>query len=181
MFHTVSQNSRFTSLLLIPAVFLLAACQQPIPKEALQLSPRSLEDREMQSRRLDAAESEVLSASAQVLQDLGFHLDESETALGVLVGSKTRDATEAGQVAAAVFVALMGGGIMPIDSEQRIRASIVTEPVDGDTTSVRATFQRIVWNNRNEITKVEHLNQPEFYQEFYNTLSKSLFLETEKL
>lgn len=181
MFRTVSRSSRLTSLLLIPAILSLAACQQPIPKEALQLSPRSLKDREMQSRKFDVAETEVLSASAQVLQDLGFHLDESETTLGVLVGSKTRDATEAGQVAAAVFVALMGGGVMPIDSEQRIRASVITEPVDGNTTSVRATFQRIVWNNNNQVTKVEHLNQPEFYQEFYDKLSKSLFLETEKL
>jgi hypothetical protein len=159
----------------------LAGCAQGIPTEALQLSPTSLADREMQTRRFDTNEADVLSASAQVLQDLGFQLDESETKLGVLVGSKTRDATEAGQVAGAVFVALLGGGAMPIDKEQKIRASVVSQPVGAKSTKVRVTFQRLVWNTQGQLSKIERLNDSSYYQGFFDKLSESVFLEAHKI
>ncbi|GAI49140.1 unnamed protein product, partial [marine sediment metagenome] len=124
-------------------------------------------------------EAKILSASASLLQDLGFNLDESETDLGLLVASKERDATNAGQVVLAIVVAAMGGGTTPIDKEQKIRASIVTSPV-GETanrTSVRVTFQRIVWNTYGQVSKRERLNDPKMYQEFFEKLSKAVFLE----
>jgi hypothetical protein len=123
-------------------------------------------------------EIEILSASAALLQDLGFHLDESETDLGLLVSSKERDATEAGQVALA-FLAALGGSNMSIDTLQKIRASVVTSPVgeNRERTRVRVTFQRIVWNNYGQVSKLEKLNDPEMYQEFYEKLSKAVFLE----
>ena len=94
----------------------LTGCANTVPKEALQLSPTSLEERQMQTRRFEgSSENEILSASAGVLQDLGFQINESETDLGIIVCSKERDATESGQVAAAVLVALLGGS-MPIRS-----------------------------------------------------------------
>ena len=81
--------------------FLLSGCQS-IPKEALILSPTTLQERDQQSRYFDTQDEEtILSASAGVLQDLGFTLDESETRLGFIVASKERDATNAGQVAVA--------------------------------------------------------------------------------
>jgi hypothetical protein len=75
---------------LLPVAFLaaglvlVAGCEQTIPKDALQLSPESLAQRQAQTRRFDTAdEAMLLSASAAVLQDLGFNLDESETKLVV--------------------------------------------------------------------------------------------------
>ena len=62
-----------------------------------------------------------------------------------------------------------------------MRASVVTRAYgdeDNPTyTSVRATFQRIVWNTQGRISKVEHLNEPKMYQEFFDKLSKAVFLE----
>ncbi len=76
---------------------MLAGCEPGIPKEALELSPESVKDRQLQTRHFETRdEAKLLSASALLLQDLGFTLDESETKLGVIVGSKTRSAVNAG-------------------------------------------------------------------------------------
>jgi hypothetical protein len=150
-----------------------------IPKDALSMNKATLEDRQLQTRLFDTSDEEkILSASASLLQDLGFNLDESETGLGLLVSSKERDATEAGQVALAVLVAL-GGSNMPIDARQKIRASVVTSPAgeNGRRTAVRVTFQRIVWDTYGQVSKLEKLNDSKMYQEFFEKLSKAVFLE----
>ena len=162
----------------------LAGCEPTIPKEALQLSPESLKDRQLQTRRFETRdEAKLLSASALLLQDLGFTLDESETKLGLIVGSKERSAVNAGQVIFAIIIAGLGGGAMPIDKAQKMRASLVTRPVgdSGDSTAVRITFQRIVWNDRGQITTAERMNDPKVYQEFFSKLSKSIFLEAHEI
>jgi hypothetical protein len=165
-------------------VLFVSNCAPQIPEEALQFTSESLKERQLQTRYFDTAdEKNILSASAALLQDLGFNLDESETPLGLIVGSKDRDATNPGQVAAAIFVALLGGGAMPIDRNQKMRASLVTRPVGEDKKriAVRITFQRIVWNTQNQITTAERLNEPEMYQEFFSKLSKSVFLEAHEI
>ncbi len=146
---------------LLPAVILavglvlVAGCEQTIPKDALQLTPESLAQRQAQTRRFDTTdEAMLLSASAAVLQDLGFNLDESETKLGLVVASKNRDATEAGQVIGAILIAALIGASVPIDKTQKIRASLVTKPFGetGTQMSVRITFQRIVWNDLGHVS-----------------------------
>jgi len=65
------------------------------------------------------------------------------------------------------------------DCKQKIRASVVTSPAgeNGERTAVRVTFQRIVWDQKNRISKLEKLNNPKMYQEFFEKLSKAVFLE----
>ena len=167
---------------------LFAGCVQTIPEQALQLSKENLEHRQLQTRRFYTDEKTLLSASAAVLQDLGFNINESETDLGVIVASKQRDATSPSQVVGAVVVALMTGAVMPIDTEQLIRASLVTRPIHIDDTdkskcrtAIRITFQRIVSNTAGQITRREGINEAEIYQGFFDKLSQSLFLEAHEI
>ena len=171
-------SARCLSMVLL--VGTLTACAVRVPKEALQLTPESLQQRQTQSRYFDTDdEAAILSACAAVLQDLGFNLDESETDLGVLVGSKQRDATEVGQVVGAIVLAIFTGAVMPIDDHQKIRASLVTKPSgeEDKRVTVRITFQRIVWNTDGNISKYQSIDDPEIYQAFFSKLSKSVFLE----
>jgi hypothetical protein len=168
--------------------FLFISCAQKVPKEALQLSPESLKNRQMQTRRFDTDEKTMLSAGAAVLQDLGFTIDESETDLGLIACSKLRDATSAGQIAGAVIVALLTGAVTPVDKEQLIRASLITYPITIDKTdkskcrtAVRITFQRIVTNTQNQTTRRECIIESEIYQEFFDKLSQSVFLEAHEI
>ena len=167
----------------VASALLASGCQQTIPKEALQLSQESLQQRQMQTRRFDTNdEAKLLQASAGVIQDLGFTLEESAVPAGLIVGSKDRDATEAGQVAGAVVMAvLFGANAMQFDTNQKIRVSLVTRPIDSKQTAVRVTFQRIVWNNRNQVSKIEGLSDPVMYQQFFDKLSQSVFLTANEI
>lgn len=170
--------------LCLVSIVLLTGCQTTIPEDVLTLSPEALADRQMQTRKYETKdEAKILTACAGLLQDMGFGIDESETELGVITCSKMRSAVNAGQQVAAVAVALLGGGYMPTDKEQKMRASVITRPIgeDGEYVAVRVTFQRIVWNTQGLVTKSESLNDPEIYQEFFGKLSKSIFLEAQEI
>jgi len=168
---------------LIFSLALMVGCAAKIPPEALQWTSETLKERQLQTRRFDTTdETLILQSVAGLLQDLGFNIDESETKLGIIVGSKDRDATDGGQVAAAVLIALLGGGAMPVDKNQKLRASVVSSPTStGNAMNVRVTFQRIVWNTQGQVTKTEPLDDPKFYQEFFEKLSKSVFLEAHEI
>lgn len=175
-------------LFLVAVMCAVTGCAAGVPDNALRLSPETLEQRKLQTRRFDGiAEPEILSACAAVLQDLGFNLDESETDLGVLVASKKRSARDARQIAAALLLEIIGWD-MDTDEKQLIRASLVTRPTHGGAPGdadksfyVRITFQRVVWNSNNEVSRSERLDEPELYQGFFDRLSKSVFLEGQKI
>lgn len=169
-------------ILCCSALIVLPACQETVPKEALELSQESLQQRQSQTRRFETKdEKKLLTAGAQVLQDLGFNLEESETGLGVVVGSKDRDATEAGQVAAVIFLRVMIGTPVIYDEKQKIRVSLVTRSVNDTETAARVTFQRVVWNNQGKVSKTEPLDDPKLYQEFFDKLSQSVFLTAHEI
>ena len=192
----------------ICAISVFSGCATTIPPEALQMQPDTLANRQVQSRKYDIkTEKELLSASAAVLQDMGFNLDESQTSLGVIVASKSRDAKDGGQIAGAIVMGfLFGAAAVSYDKNQKIRASLVTKPAvtnnpikvelspkDGKNIKfdqqveassgfvVRVTFQRLVWNQNNVLTKIEGINDPSIYTEFYDKLSKSVFLQAQNV
>jgi hypothetical protein len=167
-------------VVLSPPLLSLTGCSSSIPKDALIWSPTTLQERQLQTRRFDGGdEAKMLSAVAGVLQDLGFNLDESETKLGLVVGSKKRSAVSTGQQIGAFFAAL-GGAYVATDKEQVVRASVVVRPLSKDTPEkqiVRVTFQRVIWNTQGQVTKREAIIDEQIYKEFFDKMSKAVFLE----
>ena len=149
----------------------LWSCVNRIPKNALALSPESLKDRQVQTRIFDTNDEEMLvAASAAVLQDSGYTIEESEVPLGVIVASRDRDVTEPGAVVCAFFFGV------PYAQRQKVFASLVTKPLEENKIAVRITLQHIVWNDRNIPVKYGQIDDPDIYQEFFAKLSKSIFL-----
>jgi hypothetical protein len=168
----------------LAGIFLISGCATTIPPEALKFNPDTLANRQLQARKFDTKnEKELLSAAAAVLQDLGFNLDESAPGVGVLVASKKRDARESGQVVGQIMLGILfGAAAMSIDSEQLIRASLVTKPAEnGNGYILRITFQRVVWNQNKQVTKIEAINDLETYKGFFDKLGKSVFLEAQNI
>ncbi len=180
---------------------LLVACvPQTRPEEFFELTPESQVHKAAQTRYFETADDiELLSASAAVLQDLGFQVTESVPELGYLRATKERSARERGQSISRFFVLLfsMGGYLMPVDLHQKIEASMVARPVNEDATrhEVRIQFYRIVWKGDGMISSgqgqaeyippgeqmMEMIRDPLIYQQFFAKLSKAVFLEAHKI
>lgn len=162
----------------------ITGCATTAPENLLQVAETSLQDRQMQSRFFETSnEIALLSAGVAVLQDMGYSIDETETKSGVVTASKTVDATNKAQMAGAVLAALLVGANMSIDSQQQIKVSFVTLPSKNNKNGylARATFQRIVTNTEGQVTKAETMDNEELYTEFFNKLSKSVFLEAQEI
>ena len=188
-------GSRMKQLSILLIAFLVVGCVAATkpPVDLFVSTPQLLKQRQLETRRYDGiAEMELISACSNVLQDLGFSLENSETKLGVITASKERDATNAGEIAAAVAVAVITTAlffpvIQSVSKDQTIRVSLVTRPVlDSDNVAmldshfVRITFQTIVRKTDDSI-RYETLTDPELYQGFYSSVSKAVFLEAQKI
>lgn len=167
-----------------------------------QLTEESAAQRAMQTREVEAPNAdELLSASAAVLQDLGFQVTESERALGFLKAAKERSAREYWQEFVRGFllvVSALGSNnqnnvqIIPVDLHQQINASLVALPVDdgGRRHRVRIVFYRLVWQSEGQNgntnippgrQKMEMIHDAGIYQQFFARLAKSVFLEEQKI
>jgi hypothetical protein len=152
----------------------------------------------MQTRMFETShEAELLSASAAVLQDLGFQVEESVREVGFLRATKERSAREYGQDIRRLFVGLVtaplalfraGPIILPVDLHQKIAASLIARPLnlEGTRYEVRITFYRAVWQGEGVAGEsgippgnqyMEMLRDPVLYQQFFAKLSKAVFLE----
>lgn len=181
------QGSNMRNHLATPILALFLTGCEALPPDTFVVTSELISRRVIETRRYEGIkEPDLLSACANVLQDLGYNLENSETKLGVITASKQRDATDAGEVVAMIFIAALGGGAMPISKDQTIRVALVARPVteDGkvvpDKHFVRITFQRVVRRTDNS-TYAETLKDAKLYEEFFDKVSKSVFLEAQKI
>jgi hypothetical protein len=180
-------------LAVFAAVLFLTGCLAP-NDHALQIGgPPVVEGetvssiRAFQTRSFDTLETaRLIEASAATLQDLGFTISTVSPEFGVLSGSKERDAVESGQVAvqfALVIIAALAGGQhqMVYDDSQQINVTIVVNKVSDTSSAVRVFFDRHITNNYGDLWKAEVIKEAEIYQQFFEKLSKSVFLEAHKI
>lgn len=168
----------------------IAACvsANDIAKQVGKPPEGAVELRSLQVRRFDTTKDvSVLTAATETLQDLGFTVSEATADVGVLVGSKQRDAVEsgqvAGQVALTVVLALLGSAHVPTyDQNQTINVNVVVSPVqNAEQTDVRVSFDRQLVNNHGQLWRAELILEPKIYQEFFDKLAASVFLEAHKI
>ena len=167
------------------ALIALGACTPPqIPTEALKWSLESAEVRTLQTRRFQTTDEEkLLTAGAAILQEMGFIIDAREPKLGVLVGSKRQPLDSLGEKATSIAILVLTRQVglpygMPVSKEQLIKAALVTRPGENKKeTIVRVTFQRVVWNTEDKISRSELLQPPELYRAFFVRLTEAVSLE----
>ena len=176
------RRSASTGILLMP-LLLVAGCA-PTASHLLVRPEGVSAQHEFQSRRLETAdEKRVLAVCTALLQDMGFQVDEAAAALGVLSASKIRDAnrlTSGERIAvtvvswgliAGVYTAPLALFLMGADSAKpvNIEVGITTRKTshDGGQVSVNVVFKE----------NTTSINDPEVYREFFDHLSKALFLE----
>jgi len=190
---TTHRDSKMKKQSILLIVFLMVGCVTPPPIDLFVSTPQLLKQRQLETRRYDEImDIELITACANVLQDLGFNLENSETKLGVITASKERDASNAGEIAGAIVVGVLTTlvgvpVILSTSKDQTIRVSLVVRPVlDSNSEKlayshfVRINFQRVVRRTDNRVY-YETLTDPELYINFYAKVSKSVFLEAQKI
>jgi len=177
-------------------LFLSGGCVTTIPAvELFQLSAESPKYRAMETRVFETSnEKELLSASAAVLQDVGFQVEESVLEVGFFRAAKERSAREYGQqIGRTLTLILTFGYYLPaIDLQQKIVATLVTRPLnaEGSRYEVRIMFYRVVWEGDSMVyrqyvppgqQRMEMIRDPVIYQQFFAKLSKAVFLEAHEI
>ena len=90
-----------------------------------KLDEQYLARRQLETRSYGTQNEEMLLiASARVLQDLGFTLDESETKLGLITANKDREATSFGQIIGMAFLSALTGAPHTEDVRQKIYVTL---------------------------------------------------------
>lgn len=181
---------RSSSAALLAAATALAACApSSSPTEWLQAAPQDAAQQELQGRRFEGIEEKrLLDASVAVLQDLGFAVEITGTALGFVQGAKEREAKAPGQVAVVILSALGGAPMVGgppgsgLRQDQTIRVLLTVRPAGAKNPAshiVMVSFHRHV---RQPLAhSAETLRDPALYQGFFELLSKAVFLEGHKL
>ena len=174
------------STLLLMAV--LGGCATSVPEAALRLPESTLEVRAIQSRTLEApSETDILAATIAVLQDMEFNIDRIEKPLGVITASKVTDADSDGEKVGLFFLDLlcaMGGGggcgaMSSAQDDQHITMTMVVLPSlarSGEYTA-RITIQRVIYDKMDRIKVLERVDNAETYQQIFDNLRKSLYIQ----
>ncbi|MGI6655452.1 MAG: hypothetical protein ACOX5Z_01220 [Desulfobulbus sp.] len=173
-------------------LLLLTGCASAPPPDLFVLTPQLLQQRQVETRRYEGIDRRnLLVAAANVLQDMEYTIDNSETSLGLITASKQRGPTPGPgnvQISTAIMIGAFGLGMHPpVNEEETLRVSLVVRPLlDGagqavpDQHLVRVTFQRLI--ERSDLSfSATTLRDPRVYQAFFDRLSKSIFLEAHSL
>lgn len=176
------------ALFALPLMAVLVGCAASIPEAALRLPESTLEVRSIQTRTLEApSEIDILTATIAVLQDMEFNVDRIEKPLGVITASKISDADSGGEKVGLFFLDMLcsiGGNsncnnMSTAKDDQHIILTIVVLPslARSGEYSVRITIQRVIYDKMHRVLVLERIDNAETYQQIFDNLRKSLFIQ----
>ncbi|UCE98898.1 MAG: hypothetical protein JSV82_06845 [Planctomycetota bacterium] len=137
-----------------------------------------LEIRQMQTREVDTSDTTmVLKAMLNVLQDDGFIVKQADSDLGFFTATKELDTEDTLAKAWGLF--WWGPVAQWIENSVIDCTANVTK--FGEKTRVRANFQMKQMNNKGGVERVQTIDDPKFYQEFFSKVDKGIFIEKEQI
>lgn len=168
-------------------LLVLGGCAASVPEAALRLPESTLDVRSIQTRTLAApSEIDILTATIAVLQDMEFNIERIEKPLGVITASKITDADSPSEKTGLLFLDLLcavgGGGCDALSTardDQHITLTMVVLPSlarSGEFTA-RITIQRVIYDKMDRIKVLERIDDAETYQQIFDNLQKSLFIQ----
>lgn len=220
---------RFLTYSLLLLAVLTTGTHYALAAEQDATESTALQQRALESRRFDGLTSkELMSASINVIQDMGFNVDEADAGLGTITASKSwapddpiglRDGKDWLSIPSVGPLSLLSAAFETHRSyvknfKQDYRASLVIKPIasaipagkakqakgkkndsnkESDRLSdtknfvVRIIFEKTSKLDANQqptdtpLAYSETVKDPVLYQDFYDKLSKSVFLEAQKI
>jgi hypothetical protein len=168
-------------VLSLAAVF--SGCQMQPPKPPLtQLQLRQLQSRSYENRDFITAMRAVINA----LLDEGFIIKNADKDLGFIQATKDVELSGGGGGPAVdIFGGFGGVGVWGNPQQRWHNSSQIdcsgTLTKVGESTNVRLIFQRKTLDNYGVPMGISLIEDPEYYQNVFTKIDKSLFLEREKL
>lgn len=171
---------------------------EPLPMEPLfRLNPTDPADLAEQTRVFPTADREaVLLAAAAALQDMGYEVTGGQKQFGLLMGEKTAEVAGAGAahavgeaalVTATVLLSLLIGEDVVTDLPEQVSQVIHVSLLVSESrrlgrwgTDVRISLDRdMIYDDGRVIP--DHTELPLVYREFFDRLSKAVYLEGQRL
>jgi hypothetical protein len=159
-----------------------------------ELNPTDPGDLAMQSRRFDTGVGDVvLNGCLSVLQDMGYSITGGDRQLGLVTAKKRAEVlppgldhalAEAALVATTILLSILAGEDLvtdlPEQVAQTIFVSLLVSADDESQTLVRLSIDRDMLYDNGFIIP-DHTELPLIYQEFFEKLSRAVFLEGHQL
>lgn len=167
---------RTTRLAALALTLGLSGCM--MPGGGAQMQQTQLQEREYQTRAFDTEDQKaVMKALVGALQDDGFVISQANTDLGLLTAQKEVDVKDAGEVALSTLLA----GSKAVYKNNAIMDATANVSAFGKQTRVRLNVVQKVMDNKGVVMDVQPVANQAFYQSFFETVSKSLFILNQKL
>jgi hypothetical protein len=116
-----------------------------------------------------------------------FNIERIEKPLGVITASKVTDADSRGEKTGLFFLDLLcavggGGGcdaMSTAQDDQHITLTMVVLPslARSSEYTARITIQRVIYDKMDRIKVLERIDDAQTYQQIFDNLQKSLFLQ----
>ncbi len=137
-----------------------------------------LQTREIQTRDFDTTNTKlVMKSMMNVLQDEGFIIKNAVVDLGLLSAEKNIDVENKGQ---AILAAMLGDSNARWNKQQIFEASANVSEF-GSMTRIRINFQTKTLDNFGCPKDVKIVNDPLYYQKFFDKVSKGIFLQEQEI
>ena len=169
-------NSRMRVTLAVVVVLLIGGCSAVPPN--LSLDEQAAERRTVQIRSFAGWDRlEVMIAASGALRDLGFVVEEVDDELGLISAVTERDISEPANELLKFGLLLVTGQIMPMPEREELYVSLLIS--DSPQRNVYVTGERKIWNDDGVLSSWGRVEQTEFYQRLFDSMSTALFVEDE--
>jgi len=137
-----------------------------------------LQTREYQTRAFDTTDQKkVMQALVSALQDEGFVISQANTDLGLITAQKELNVRNNGE---AIIATLFAGRDATYQNNAVVEATCNVSSF-GQQTRVRINVQQKVMDNKGSVMDVQPITDQKQYQDFFEAISKSLFIQNQKL
>jgi hypothetical protein len=169
----MSLTRKSAAAVLVPLLLVTGCVQVPPAPQRSQLEIRQAQTREFET----TDDRRVMKAVLDALQDRGFITKNAVVELGLITAAKENDVED--------FSSRMWSSALMGEHAQWRKAAVVDATINvsnfGRYTRVRASFQRKVLDNRGYIVTIEEIADPGFYQDFFATIDKSIFIQRQRI
>ena len=158
----------------LASVALLTGCAPT----TVQAPPTQLEIREIQTKEFDTPNTKlVLKSMMNVLQDEGYILKNVVPDVGLLSAEKNVDVENKTH---AVLLKLIGDPNARWNKHNLVEVSANVSEF-GSKTRVRINFQTKTFDNFGCANSVKSITDTEYYQSFFEKVSKGIFIEANEI